>query len=169
MTHLQRSVHTLVLTLGLLLISATVNSARLWAQAPAAGELTVTITASGTLPDKLPLMVSAVRGSEIVDQKEVLAESGKAWLRVGAPAGSYDVRVSGEGVVTEVKQGVKIFAGRDVPVQVVIRPGAGLHVVEYATGGISREEVATRLRGLEASVKKLEAARDSGSTRSSVP
>lgn len=73
------------------------------------------------------------------------------------PAGVLDVRVEGEGMVTEVKKGVPVFAGRDESVTVVMRPGVGVHIVEFAVGGLSREEVATRLANLETETAKLKA------------
>ncbi|REJ82743.1 MAG: hypothetical protein DWQ36_06575 [Acidobacteria bacterium] len=69
--------------------------------------------------------------------------------------GVYDVRVEGEGLVTEVKKGVPVLAGRDEQVSVVVRPGAGVHIVEYAVAGLSREEVAVRLQRLEEETARL--------------
>ena len=41
---------------------------------------------------------------------------------------------------------------------IVVRPGTGVHIVEFAVAGLSREEVAARLRALEAETTKLRAA-----------
>ena len=51
------------------------------------------------------------------------------------------------------------FAGRDGSLIAVVRPGQGAHVVEYATGGLAREEVAARIAKLEAAVANLQMAR----------
>lgn len=74
------------------------------------------------------------------------------------PPGLYDVRAEGQGAVTEVKRGVHVFAGQDLNVNFVMHAGTGLRTVEYATGGLSREEVAARLAKLEAAVAKYRAA-----------
>jgi len=75
------------------------------------------------------------------------------------PAGQYDVRVEGEGVTTEVKRGVQVFSGRDGSLIAIVRPGQGAHIVEYATGGLAREEIAARIARLEAAVAELQKSR----------
>ncbi len=55
--------------------------------------------------------------------------------------------------MTEVKRGVRVFEGRQASVEFVIRPGKGVRIVEYSTGGLAREEVATRLDRLESFAK----------------
>lgn len=71
--------------------------------------------------------------------------------------GIWDVRFEGAGLVTEVKKGVHVFAGRDGHLELVARPGTGVHIVEYAVAGLSREEVAARLAALEGSLARLRA------------
>jgi hypothetical protein len=69
--------------------------------------------------------------------------------------GVYDVRVEGEGLVTEVKRGVHAFAGQKTEVTFQVRSGQGVRIVEYATGALPREEIAARLAKLEAQVAEL--------------
>jgi len=51
---------------------------------------------------------------------------------------------------------VHVFAGKDGSLMFVMRSGKGAHMVEYATGGLSREEVAARLAKLESAVAQLQ-------------
>ena len=140
--------------IGLLVFMVVLRILPLAAQSQAAGSMHVRISSSDQLPEQLPVMVSALRGGEIVHQREFMVMGGAATDRLtDLPAGTYDVRVEGEGVRTEVKRGMRVFAGREAPVQVVLQTGTGLHVVEYATGGLAREEVATRLNRLESFAK----------------
>ncbi len=107
-----------------------------------------------------PVMVSAVQDGRIVTQYEVNLSKApnKAHVTLDRLApGTADVRVEGDGLVTEVKRGVQVFAGRDGLLQFVVQPGEGVHTVEYAIGGLAREEVAARLMKLEAAVSGLEA------------
>jgi hypothetical protein len=69
--------------------------------------------------------------------------------------GTYDVRVEGDGIVTEVKRGVTLAGPKNMTLNFVVRPGQGVHVVEYATGGLAREEVAQKIAALEAAVAEL--------------
>ena len=133
------------------------------------GRIQVEISSNDSVAAQLPLMISVVKGGEIINQNETLASSGVARMTTGVPAGSFDLRLEGEGVVTEVKRGIKIFPDKDTDLKFVIRRGTGVHIVEYAAGGLAREEVAARLNRLEAAVKKLEAAApvDSASRRRS--
>jgi hypothetical protein len=144
-------------TVGLALTALVLAGHTVAAQQPT-GRLVVSVLVSDNVIAKRPVMVSAIRDGAIVDQTEILtdrAPNQNAAILDHIPAGSYDVRVEGDGVVTEVKKGVQVFAGRDASLQTVVRPGAGVHVVEYATGGLSREEVAARLGRLEAATATL--------------
>lgn len=71
--------------------------------------------------------------------------------------GSYDVRVEGQGVVTVVKQGVAVISGKTREISFDLRPGQGVKITEYATGGLSREEIAARIKKLEEAVESLKA------------
>jgi len=102
-----------------------------------------------------PVMVSIVQDGQVVEQQETKFPENKG-LGPLEP-GAYDVRAEADGVVTEVKRGVHIVQGKNLDVQFALRPGQGAHVVEYASGGLSREEVAARLAKLEAAVKQLQA------------
>lgn len=103
-----------------------------------------------------PVMISLIRGSQVVEQQETGLFSDKRITQV--PPGAYDVRVEGDGAVTEVKRGIHVFANREIDLVFLIHAGKGVHIVEYATGGLSREEVAARLEKLEASVAQLQKA-----------
>ncbi len=144
-----------LLVASLLLAGATTTAA-----ASATGRIYPSIKVADNGLEDTPVMISATRPEgAMVDQAETLL--------VAAPhlavtpleplaEGVYDVRVEGDGIVTEVKRGVHVFAGRDTHLSFVVRPGSGVHVVEYAVAGLSREEVAMRLARLDAEVKRLE-------------
>lgn len=104
-----------------------------------------------------PVMLSAIRGGEVVNQQERTLWSDNNGLTSLTP-GVYDLRAEGQGMVTEVKRGVHVFAGQELRVSFVMRPGTGVRTVEYAAGGLSREEVAARLGKLEAAVAQLQKA-----------
>ncbi len=103
-----------------------------------------------------PAMISAIRHDSVIAQIETVLRNGERLSNIAV--GQYDIRVESEGAVTEVKRGVQVIAGRGAQLQFALRPGQGVHIVEFATGGISREEVATRLARLEAAVTELQRA-----------
>jgi hypothetical protein len=103
-------------------------------------------------------MVSAIRDGEVVEQQEMeLPRDGR--IGNNLTEGVYDIRVEGDGVVTEVKKGVHVFAGRELNLSHAMHAGKGARIVEYATGGLSREEVAARLAKLDEQVAELMKAR----------
>jgi hypothetical protein len=105
-----------------------------------------------------PVMVSAIRDGEVVEQQEMqLPRDGR--IGNNLTEGVYDIRVEGDGVVTEVKKGVHVFAGRELNLSHAMHAGKGAHIIEYATGGLSREEVAARLAKLDEQVAELMKAR----------
>ena len=123
------------------------------------GRLNIAAKASDPALKDHPAMASAIRNGSIVRQYEVVLQPGIARLTLDDLAeGTYDVRIEGDGMVTEEKHGVQVFAGRDGSLIFVMRPGKGVHIVEYATGGLSREEVAARLAKLESAVAQLQKA-----------
>jgi hypothetical protein len=76
------------------------------------------------------------------------------------PPGLYDIRLEGDGMRTLVKRGIHVKAGEETPV--IGGPmvaGTGVKIVEYATGGLSREEMAARLAKLEAALAELQKSR----------
>ena len=127
--------------------------------APATGRLFVIVKVSDNVVAGTPARASAITlEGRLVDYAEQLLERSpnvRSFTLEGLAEGHYDVRVEGDGLVTEVKRGVPVFAGRDENVAVVVRPGEGLHTVEYAVGCLSREEVAARLASLEAETARL--------------
>ncbi len=105
-----------------------------------------------------PVMVSFIRDGAIVFQEETITTENPNEVSVGAqdqPADVYDVRVEGDGIVTEMKRGVTLVGPKNMTLKFVVRPGQGAHVVEYAAGGLPREEVAERIAALEAEVAGL--------------
>lgn len=108
-----------------------------------------------------PVMVSFIQEGAIFFQEETTTTESPNVVSVGSqdsPAGVYDVRVEGDGIVTEVKRGVTLAGPKNMTLQFVVRPGQGVHVVEYATGGLAREEVAQKIAALEAAVAELKGA-----------
>jgi hypothetical protein len=103
-----------------------------------------------------PIMLTAIRGGAVVQQQETVLPSSRRLDEL--PPGVYDLRAEGQGAVTEVKRGVHVFAGQEVTVNFIMRAGTGARTVEYAAGGLSREEVAARLTKLEAAVTALQKA-----------
>ena len=103
-----------------------------------------------------PVMVSILRDGVVVAQNEQVVPASIRFSSV--KAGKYDVRAESDGAFTEVKRGVQVFADKTLDLQFVLRPGQGVHTVEYATGGLAREEVAARLARLEAAVTELQRA-----------
>jgi hypothetical protein len=100
-------------------------------------------------------MISVIQDGAIVTQTEVWVGNDEGiWLDPGV----YDVRLEGEGVVTLVKRGVTITAVQQRLIGGPLRPGEGLHIVEYATGGFTREELAERLMRLEAAMTRVQEA-----------
>jgi hypothetical protein len=103
------------------------------------------------------VMVSVIRDGEVTAQQECHLNSS---VRFELAPGLYDVRVEGDGMVTMVKRGIHVFEGKSTETLAgPMRAGTGAHVVEYAVGGLSREEVAARLTKLEAAVAALQKGR----------
>lgn len=100
------------------------------------------------------VMISVLRDGAVVKQQEV--EVSGLPPNFTLPVGVYDVRVEGDGVVTLVKRGVHVTANDSTKVIAPMRPGQGARTVEYATGGLAREEVAARLAKLEAAVAQMQ-------------
>jgi hypothetical protein len=119
----------------------------------------VTQTPDAALKDH-PAMISAIRNGSIVRQYEIVVWPGAQVSKMldDLAEGTYDVRIEGDGMVTEEKHGVHVFAGKDGALMFVMHSGKGAHMVEYATGGLSREEVAARLAKLESAVAQLQKA-----------
>ena len=106
-----------------------------------------------------PALISVLHDGAVVSQTELLLGTGPSitWGSVGLPPALYDVRIEGEGLITESKRGMRILPNQEMKLSFEVRPGKGLHIIEYATGGLSREEVALRLTAVEASVSALKA------------
>jgi hypothetical protein len=130
------------------------------------GSLNVHFARVTTAPARVPALVSVLRDGRIVRQQEVVLEQGSAiWCCIRQlESGSYDVRVEGEGLVTQAKRGFLVIDGQDVSVTFIVRPGRGMHVVEYSEGGLAREEVAVRLSALEAGLARVEGFRSKPSS-----
>ena len=129
---------------------------------PAHAQEKATIYASVLVSDNSlagrPVMVSFIRDGGIFFQEETITTESPNVVSVGSqdsPVGVYDVRVEGDGIVTEVKRGVTLAGPKNMTLNFVVRPGEGAHVVEYATGGLAREEIAQKIAALEAAVAEL--------------
>ncbi|MGH7588306.1 MAG: hypothetical protein ACRELU_06925 [Gemmatimonadota bacterium] len=143
-----------LLALGILIASISPASVRAQDKA--------TIYASVEVSDNAlagrPVMVSFIQDGAIFFQEETTTTESPNVVSVGSqdsPAGVYDVRVEGDGIVTEMKRGVTLAGPKNMTLNFVVRPGQGVHVVEYATGGLAREEVAQKIAALEAAVAEL--------------
>lgn len=55
----------------------------------------------------------------------------------------------------EVKRGIRVFGRQKTELTFDVRPGRGVHIVEFAKGGLARQEVAARLVKLKAQVAEL--------------
>lgn len=126
---------------------------------PTTGRLWVKVKVADNTLAETPARVSLITpDGELLDYAEELlvrSPNVQGFLLEGMPAGTYDVRVEGDGFLTEVKRGVPVFAGRDEYLSVVVKPGQGIHVVEYAVACLAREEVAAKLARLEAETARL--------------
>ena len=106
---------------------------------------------------EIPVMVSVIQGGEVVKQKEVRFNSNATF---SLAAGLYDVRLEADGAQTMVKRGIHVNEGQRTDIiGGPMRAGTGVKIIEYATGGLSREEVAARLAKLEAGLAELQKAR----------
>lgn len=99
-------------------------------------------------------MVSVIKEGAVLKQREVHVNSSASFT---LPAGLYDVRLEGDGMQTLVKRGIHVNeAERTNIIGGPMRVGPGVKTIEYATGGLSREEIAARLAKLEAAVAELQ-------------
>jgi len=110
-----------------------------------------------------PVMVSVIQNGVVLTQGETVLPSAKGFS--GLALGTYDVRAEGDGLVTEVKRGVQVSERDRLELHFVMRLGQGAHLVEYASGGLSREEVAARLSRLDSAVAALQRAASPGAGR----
>lgn len=138
--------------LGILGISVLCCIAFGFVQDPAEGRFGVHVQSTNAALKSRPAMVSIVKGGEVVAQKE---QPIGGYVSFDVPVGVYDVRAEGDGVVTEVKRGVQVFDRKDTTLYFDLKAGQGARIIEYAIGGITREEVATRLNKLDAEVAEI--------------
>ena len=119
-------------------------------------EIAVNVTAAAKDQAALketPVLISLILNGEVVHQKETRVGFGPSFH---VEPGVYDVRLEGDGLVTVVKRGIRGFDGKRTEIiGGPLQAGKGIHIVEYATGGLSREEVAERLAKLDAEVAEL--------------
>ncbi|HSB10522.1 MAG TPA: hypothetical protein VLM38_13625 [Blastocatellia bacterium] len=147
--------------LAFLLICATTSpNSRLALAQRDAGGLDVRVSVaddSYKALKEVPVMVSVIKDGAVLKQMEVHVNSG---ANFSLPAALYDVRLEGDGMQTLVKRGIHVNDGeRTNIIGGPMRVGVGVKTVEYATGGLSREEIAARLAKLEAAVADLQKAR----------
>jgi hypothetical protein len=124
----------------------------------ATGNLQVAVEPDPTVASSKGLkgvvMISALMGGAVVKQQEV--EVSGLPPNFTLAVGVYDVRVEGDGMMTVVKRGVHVTPQGSTKVIAPMRPGQGVRTIEYATGGLAREEVAARLAKLEAAVAQMQ-------------
>jgi hypothetical protein len=124
-----------------------------------AGAIHVGLTADKTEVGRI-IMVSLVADGNVIQQGEVsiyasVTDGMAARGFTNVPVGTYDVRLEGEGFVTEIKRGIRVFPDQATQALFTPRRGAGIHIVEYATGSLPREEIAQRLAKIEASLAEV--------------
>ena len=102
-----------------------------------------------------PFMITVISDGAIVKQTEMMGW-GNIQFQV-LPVGIYDVRLEGDGVETIVRRGIHVTAGDKTDVIVgPMRAGKGVKIIEYATDGLSSEEIAARLEKLETAVAEIQ-------------
>ena len=134
------------------------DSCRLAAQS---GSLLVRVRIADDSLRGTPVLVTLLSDGSVISQSEVL--HGKSASLQG-PVGLVDLRAEGAGMLTEVKQSVHAVNPMQQAAgtfEFVMRAGEGARTVGYAEGGLAREEVAHRLRGLEESIAELRGVVDS--------
>lgn len=108
--------------------------------------------------------ISFIRDGKIVlqDEKPPNCPEGKCRATIWSAdkgyllaPGSYDVRVEGVGAITVVKNGVAVNPLETRELTFDLKPGQGVRIIEYATGGLAREEIAVRIKQLEAAIQEL--------------
>ena len=153
------SVLTLVAGVMLTYAATALSSSPVFAQKPN-GTLSVRTSAADESYQAIrqtPVMVSAIKEGQVVKQMEIQLNANTAF---SLPEGLYDLRVEGDGMQTLVKRGMHVMAGERIDVIAgPMRAGQGVKTIEYATGGLSREELAARLQKLEAAIAELMKAR----------
>lgn len=123
------------------------------AQNEPTGSITVWYSAQKEELNGKPVMISIINNGAVIKQTEKNLSFAQGFDQL--PVGTYEVRCEGEGMVTVVKRGILVLAKSATEVQCHMTSGQGVHVVEYATGALSREEIAARLSKLEAAVEEL--------------
>ena len=101
---------------------------------------------------KRSVMVSIIRDGKIVRQREQNGTSFIFLSEDNLPLGTYDVRAEGDNIRTITKRGITVNPKQSTDLIFKLESGEGAKVIEYATGGLSREEIAARLKKLEESV-----------------
>lgn len=143
------AVATVGATFGILRAPRTVGG-----QNATGGSLYVNANGADAAIEGHQVMVSVLRDGALVKQSEI-SVGGFPYSSL-LPVGSYDVRAEGDGIVTLEKRGIHVTPGDITSVRMVLRAGQGVHIVEYAAGALSREQIASSIRSLEARVSKLE-------------
>lgn len=106
---------------------------------------------------EIPVMVSVIKDGQVLKQTEVRLNSQAIF---SLPTGEYDIRVEGDRMQTLVKRGIHVNEGERTDIfGGPMHTGVGVKIIEYAVGGLSREEVGARLRKIEAAVVELQKAR----------
>src|SRR5947207_1355760 len=100
-----------------------------------------------------PVMVSFIARGAVVQQGEIELGSLKIFEKL--PAGPYEVRAEGDGLVSLVKRGVAVTDRGDTDLRFPMRAGKGVRVIEYGVRKAPWEELDARLKRLERAVEEL--------------
>jgi hypothetical protein len=101
------------------------------------------------------VMVSCLQNGDVYFQQET--RTGYNFGCPARPPGTYEVRIEGDGLVTQEKRGIRVFAGQRTALQFQLIGGTGVRIIEYSAGGLPREEVAARLQEQELHLAVLQA------------
>ncbi len=124
----------------------------------AAGQIRVTHASPEAAIARRAIMISFLQAGRVLyESQQRLGEC--CGLSSGElPPGTYDVRIEGEGIVTEVRRGLLVISKRQTDVIIDLKAGKGLHTVDYATGGLSREELHARLNAIDSNLADIKKA-----------
>ena len=140
------------LTLGVVLARQDPTPAS--AQQQPVGRIRVFTRAMEGADGRTPVMVSLIKDGKVIRQQEI--GLGHYVAFEGLPAGAYDLRLEGDGLKTLVKHGIQALENQETNSECPMVPGTGVRIVEYAEGGMPREEVAARIYKLEAAVAEIQ-------------
>jgi hypothetical protein len=97
------------------------------------------------------VMVYLIHDGKVVKSTETRTNTEYNPVQWGVlPIGIYEVKIEGEGAETFVKRGIILTHNNTTQVTFPLKAGQGIHIIEYPTGAVSKDDIATRLAKLEA-------------------